>query len=167
MAFTVLPISLLAVTGAVCDWRTQRLPNWLTAPACLAGITWHVLAGGIAAGYGGASDGLWFALGGMAMGFLPLFLLWLMGGGGAGDAKFMAALGAWAGASWTLWILAISTVLLIIFTVAVWLTNLPRDPNSPDRNGKTTQHALRVGVPFGVPVAVATLAVLAIHCFAL
>ena len=42
-------------------------------------------------------SGVGETFGGMAVAGLPFFLLWIIGSGGAGDAKMMFAIGAWLG----------------------------------------------------------------------
>lgn len=76
-----------SATGAATDLRTRRIPNVLTGAVLLGGILWAVFSGG----------GIGSALGGAAIAGGPFILLWLLGGGGAGDAKMMLALGAWVG----------------------------------------------------------------------
>jgi prepilin peptidase CpaA len=75
--------------AAIIDVRCRRIPNQLTVPLFLTGVAWWVAARGM----GGLAD----ALAGMAVAGAPFFLLWLTGGGGAGDAKMMFAIGAWLG----------------------------------------------------------------------
>ena len=82
----VIGASLLA---AAIDFRTRRIPNWLTGSLFLAGIIWA----GWSAGLGGVTDGLSAAL----LLALPYIILFTIGGGGAADAKMMGALGAWLG----------------------------------------------------------------------
>ena len=48
--------------AALCDLRTKRLPNWLTLPAFLARLTFHVVNGAVDQGLGGAWDGMLFAM---------------------------------------------------------------------------------------------------------
>ena len=88
---TAVWVCALAVTGlAGClDWRSRRIPNWLTVPAVFAGIVvnfatagWH----GVALAFEGAGLGL--AL------LLPFVLMRALG---AGDWKLMGALGAFLG----------------------------------------------------------------------
>ena len=83
----VLGASLLA---AVWDLSTRRIPNWLTGTVFLSGLV-------AAAGFRGG-NGLLDALAGALLMGIPFVLLFVLGGGGAGDAKLMAALGTWLGA---------------------------------------------------------------------
>src|SRR5204862_7765310 len=97
----VSAVSALTLTAAVTDLRTRRLPNWLTVSALAAGLFFHAFLG----------QGIAFSLLGFATGFGILLILWLTGGGGAGDVKLMGAIGAWFGWKWTLYLFVISTVL--------------------------------------------------------
>ena len=78
-----------ALAGAVSDLGSSRIPNWLTGPVLLGGIAWAVWMGGLF----GLADA---ASGCMLLAF-PYVLLFVFGGGGAGDAKLMGAIGAWLG----------------------------------------------------------------------
>jgi prepilin peptidase CpaA len=80
---------VFAVTAGCLDWRSRRIPNWLTVSGLLLGV------GGNTALFGWA--GLKSALAGAG---LPLFLLLpvvLLRGLGAGDWKLMGGLGALVG----------------------------------------------------------------------
>jgi prepilin peptidase CpaA len=83
-----------AVIAACCfatviDVRSRRIPNALTFPLLIAGVLWWTLTAGF--------NGLGYSIGGAAVAGLPFVVIWMMGGGGAGDAKMMLALGAWLG----------------------------------------------------------------------
>lgn len=78
-----------ALTGAVLDARSHRIPNLLTGPLLAGGFVVSTLAGGF--------FGLLDAAAACAVMALPFVLLFAMAGGGAGDAKLMGALGAWLG----------------------------------------------------------------------
>jgi prepilin peptidase CpaA len=82
-------VAVFAAACAVLDYRTRKIPNWLTVPAAVSGLTYHLLAP--------AGQGLIFPLAGFAVGFCLLILPWLLGGGGMGDVKMLAALGVWLG----------------------------------------------------------------------
>jgi prepilin peptidase CpaA len=82
---------VIALYAAWCDVRTRRIPNALTLGSALAGL---LLA---AAGWGdGPSFGA--ALAGAALGLALLLPLYAVRALGAGDAKLMAAVGAFVGA---------------------------------------------------------------------
>lgn len=80
---------LLSVVMAVGDWRTRRIPNYLTCGGALAGLVFQ------SAFYGWA--GLVQAFLGLLLGLALLLLPYILGGMGAGDVKALAALGAWLG----------------------------------------------------------------------
>jgi len=78
-----------SLAAALTDVRTQRIPNALTVPIFAAGL--------IQAGWLDGLAGLGEAVAAAALLFAPFLLLWMFAGGGAGDAKFMAGIGAWLG----------------------------------------------------------------------
>jgi prepilin peptidase CpaA len=80
---------LLSVVMAVGDWRTRRIPNYLTFGGALAGIVFQTVVVGW--------TGLVQALLGLILGLVLLLLPYILGGMGAGDVKALAALGAWLG----------------------------------------------------------------------
>jgi len=81
-----IAVTLLA---AWMDWRTRRIPNWLTVPAVALGVGINT----ILAGWAGAKA----SLEGMGLAMLLLLPFVVMRGLGAGDWKLMAALGALLG----------------------------------------------------------------------
>ncbi len=78
-----------AVLASWHDFRFRRIPNWLNAAIAVFGLGVQ----GIWNGWSGVQSGLL----GMLVGFGILVVLWMMHVMGAGDVKFMAALGAWLG----------------------------------------------------------------------
>lgn len=82
-------VIVVTLVAAVWDVWTHRIPNWLTGGCLLAGLVYASLQ----AGPRGAAD----AVAGAALALLPFLLLFAFAGGGAGDAKLMAAVGAWVG----------------------------------------------------------------------
>jgi len=81
---------LFALSAGTLDYRSRRIPNWLTVSGALAALCLSAISGtphflASLQGFGAA----------LAVGLLLFFLRSL----GAGDAKFMAAVGAWAGLS--------------------------------------------------------------------
>ncbi|UCG59706.1 MAG: prepilin peptidase [Phycisphaerales bacterium] len=83
-----------AVTGAslaaaLFDLRSRRIPNVLTLPFLALGYAQAAWFGGLA--------GLFEAIAASVLLAMPYVLLFVLGQGGAGDAKFMGSLGAWLG----------------------------------------------------------------------
>ena len=81
----------LLVAAAVIDWRTYRIPNWLTVGGMVFGLIYNTVS------VQPWHDGLLGALAGLGVGLvilLPLYALRVMG---AGDVKLMAMVGAIVG----------------------------------------------------------------------
>jgi prepilin peptidase CpaA len=79
----------LTLSAALLDWRSQRIPNWLTVSGLLIGVGTH----SILTGWHGAL----FALEGAALALILLFPLVLLRALGAGDWKLMGAVAAFLG----------------------------------------------------------------------
>lgn len=71
------------MAGALTDIRSRRVPNWLTLPCMLFGVSLHFLGGGWIA----AAN----ALGALGLCGAAFLLFYLAGGMGAGDVKLIAA----------------------------------------------------------------------------
>ena len=82
---------VLASAGAIQDARSQRIANRLT----YTGFAAALLLRAFVVGWLGLREGLLGALIGGGL----FFVLFLVGGMGAGDVKLMAAVGAWAGSA--------------------------------------------------------------------
>ncbi len=93
LAIRVL-LAAIVVVAAVFDVRHNRVPNWLTVPGVLLGVALNAFLFEAA--------GLWYSLKGLALAFGVYFVLYLLRGMGAGDAKLMTAIGAAAG--WQNWL---------------------------------------------------------------
>jgi prepilin peptidase CpaA len=95
----VFALALTVLAGWL-DWRTRRIPNWLTVPALFAGIVLHSWI----AGWRGAA----MALEGVGLALIILLPLVLMRALGAGDWKLMGAVGAILGPWMLLFVLLAS-----------------------------------------------------------
>jgi len=97
---------VLAFIAAVTDFRSRRIPNWLTVPAFVVGVT----ANSFFNGWGGLKTSLLGTLVGLGV-LLPFVLLRSLG---AGDWKLAGALGAFTGPG-----LLIDLLLLSIFVAGM------------------------------------------------
>ena len=90
-----IAIAAIALTAALWDLKSRRVPNALTLGGALLGLAMHAVLN--------AWFGLAFALSGWAVGLLLFFPVFALGGMGAGDVKLLAAFGAWLGPWGALW----------------------------------------------------------------
>jgi prepilin peptidase CpaA len=148
---------------ATTDYRTRRIPNWLTVPAAIAGLVFSAVSPhGI---------GLLPSLAGFAVGMLLLLLPWILGGGGMGDVKMLAALGAWLGPIWILVAFGMGSILAAFGMVAVMTMSTFAHGFSSTRkryvaaaaNASTQAEAMKARrvLPFALPMALATWLLLA------
>jgi len=84
-------LTAFIVVISVFDIRERRIPNLIVFPAVIIGLTLNLVLRGW--------EGLGFGLKGLAAGFALLFIPYMVGGMKAGDVKFLAAIGAFTGAT--------------------------------------------------------------------
>src|SRR5205823_14879313 len=153
----------LAILAGVTDWRSRRIPNWLTVPGLAAGIVLNTVLGG----WPGAKASLLGA--GLGLGLLLRFVL--IGSLGAGDWKLVGALGAFLGPAHliavlfaTVLVAGVMAIALIVYKgrarqalrnivhmiASIFTLHLPGPAVSLDN-----PESLKV--PFGVAVAVAVI----------
>ena len=155
--------AVLAAAAGWSDWRSRRIPNWLTVPGLALGIA----ANGLAWGWVGVRDSLL----GAGLGLLLLLPFVAVRSLGAGDWKLVGAMGAFLGPKHLLTVLmgavlvaGVMAVVLIIWKkrVGQTLRNLGRmlaafftfrlpGPEVSIDNPESLK------VPFGVAVAVAVI----------
>jgi prepilin peptidase CpaA len=161
-------VGLFTLAAAAVDLYMRRVPNYLTVPAALIGLAYHAVAPG--------GQGLLFALAGFAIGFLLLLLPWILGGGGMGDVKLLAALGMWLGPLFILVafggsaLIAAATAMVVmaINTLQHGIMSTRRRYLAVGQSGNVSLHEeplhnakKRRVLPFAVPVAMSTWLVLA------
>jgi prepilin peptidase CpaA len=161
-------VALFTALAAAIDFRSQKIPNWLTVSSAALGLAYHSLS----------PDGigpLW-ALAGFAVGFSLLFVPWLLGGGGMGDVKMLAALGVWLGPLWILAAFGCGAILAAMGAMLVLTSNTVHEGVSSTKNrylstgnlnfgsavtAASRQRKTRRVLPFAVPMALATWLVVA------
>ena len=118
---------VVALTAGFIDYRTRRIPNWLTVSGAAMGIVCQWLVSG-PHGFRLAFEGMFLAL----TCLLPLVLLRAMG---AGDWKLMGAIGAILGPVMMLFVLAAAIFLSGIMAIVLVI-----------RAGKVKETAMNVFV---------------------
>jgi len=155
--------ALLAVIAGVLDWRSRRIPNWLTVPSLVVGIAVNSWL----RGWPGAKESLLGAGLGLTL-LLPFVLLRSLG---AGDWKLVGALGAFIGPHRLITVLFVTV--LAAGTMALVLVIWKRRFLQTMRNigclmaslvsfhlpsqELTLDNPQSIKVPFGVAVAVAVI----------
>jgi prepilin peptidase CpaA len=166
-AFWIISVLTLAVaiSAGWLDWRSRRIPNWLTVPALAAGIA----ANALVSGWPGAKAALEGA--GLALGLLLPFVL--VRGLGAGDWKLMGALGAFLGPSGLVVVLLGTLFIAGIMAVAemvrsrrvletlsnlwVLLLTIMTFGIRGQRRNLTLDNPELMALPFGVAAALSTM----------
>jgi prepilin peptidase CpaA len=154
---------MLGLIAGWTDWRSRRIPNWLTVSGAIIGFATNAAAFG--------KDGVVSSLEGLGLGLLILFPLVLVRGIGAGDWKLVGAIGAFLGPRNLLIVLAgavlvagVMAVLLVIYKRRVgqtvrnlgklllaFATGRPGDPSVSLDNPDAAK------VPFGVAAALSVI----------
>lgn len=152
-------VAVIVTIAMVTDYRSRRIPNWLTASAFLSGICYQLCMHGLA--------GMVDASTGFGIGFSLLFGLWLLGGGGGGDVKLIASLAVWLGARQTIWVLVGSAALIAFCTFVVFCYRLVTYYSGRSAGrfaaGPLRFPSARLVVPYALPVGCATWAILLVH----
>jgi prepilin peptidase CpaA len=102
----ILLLVPLAIIIAYYDVRYRRIPNAFVLATLAGGLSINLIYAGL--------GGVLTSLGGCALAFIPLFILHIFGGMGAGDVKLFAAIGAVVGTS-----LVMPTLLIVVLTGGV------------------------------------------------
>jgi len=156
---------LLAVWAGWLDWRSRRIPIWLTVPALLLGVALNTIVWrlpGTRAGLQGA---------GLALALLLPFVV--LRGLGAGDWKLMGALGAFLGPH-KLLVVLLGTILIAGLMAVVEMVRRRRVKQTlanlavlihafvtfrltPQRGTINLDNPDLMTLPFGVAAAAATI----------
>jgi prepilin peptidase CpaA len=162
----------VAITAAVIDVQQQRIPNWLTYPAMLAGLLLHAYLNGW--------KGAVIAIGGLLSAGGIVFMFYAINAMGAGDLKLFAALGSLAGPMNALRIVLTTAVaggILAIFYAlyrgrlrstllnvgSVMKFHVSTGIQSHPELNLDNPKALRM--PYGVAIAAGTLYTFAVACW--
>jgi prepilin peptidase CpaA len=158
----ILP-ALLAIAAGWTDWRSRRIPNWLTVPGLLMGIAMNSWL----RGWLGTKDSLL----GAGLGLLLLLPFVLIRSLGAGDWKFVGALGAFLGPQNLLTVLVLGILVngLMALIMVIQKKRIRQTAHNMARMlaafltlhipgpDLTLDNPDLVKVPFGVAVAIAVV----------
>ncbi|MEA1946071.1 MAG: prepilin peptidase [Thermodesulfobacteriota bacterium] len=114
--FLFILLSSVLMVAAVIDIRVHKIPNLLTFPTMVLGLVYYGMTNGW--------NGLLFSLGGLALGIALFFIIYLMGGMGAGDVKLMGAVGAIIGSKGILLTALFSALVGGVYAVIILLFNI-------------------------------------------
>lgn len=153
-------LAVYTVVTAVLDHRHRRIPNVVTVPMFALGWLYQVAFAGW---WGLADGGLGFLLG-----FGSLLVLWLIGAAGGGDVKLLGGMSVWLGWTLTQYVLVGSIAFVIAGTLLVFAASMIGRGAKNTRSrylatgkaGRETPRKERRVMPFAIPVACATWAVL-------
>jgi prepilin peptidase CpaA len=163
----------IAVVAGLTDWRSRRIPNWLTIPGLVLGI----VANSVATNWSGTKESLLGAGLGLAL-LLPFVVVRSLG---AGDWKLAGAIGSCLGPHQLLAVLFITILVngLMALGMIVWKKRLRQTARNlghmlaslltlhlPGQE-LTLDNPQAVKVPFGVAVAVAVIFYAARHAWGL
>ena len=162
-AVLLAALAVYTVVTAVLDHRHRRIPNALTVPMFALGWLYQIAF----AGWSGLADG---ALG-FLVGFGSLLVLWLIGAAGGGDVKLLGGMSVWLGWTMTQYVLVGSVAFVIAGTVLVLAAGMVRRGAEKTKSqylatgkgGKAVSRKERRVMPFAIPVACATWAVLVLR----
>jgi prepilin peptidase CpaA len=164
-------VALFAVVAGVSDLRFRRIPNWLTVPGLLVGITISSATRGLS----GTEDSLL----GAGFGLLLLLPLALAKGMGMGDLKFVASLGGFLGFQNLVTVLVLGVIVnfLMAAAVVIWKRRVLETARNLVRilasmltlhwpaPELTLDNPRLLKVPFGVAMAIAVIIYAAGHAF--
>ena len=158
------------LVGAYLDLRKAVLPKGFTLSLLAVGVVFNIVRGAwlgqLADRLGmGALDGLWFSLVGFVLTTLLFFIFWAMKLCGGGDVKLFAALGAWIGFKYSLFVMLASVPVMVVMLIVRLLCGGLK-PMSVQKRLKESQVIQggsgqgKAGMTYAFPVAVAVAVVL-------
>lgn len=153
-------VTAVVTVAAVIDFRTWKIPNWLTVPLAATGLVTRLIV----------EADRWATIkdmaAGFAIGFGILFVLWLIAGGGAGDVKMMGGVGIWVGTT-TIILFLLSAAVVLAIELVRFLIRLVNPSAADKRRGtleqfKSSGKKQRSRLPYAVSMAITCWILLAL-----
>jgi prepilin peptidase CpaA len=110
----IATILVAALVAGVTDVWKFKVYNLLTFPLVLGGLLYHLIHGGAPALAGSFLGAL--------VAFALMIALYSMGGMGAGDVKFVTAIGAWLGLPLTLYVMVAGCIAAGLYALVLLVT---------------------------------------------
>jgi prepilin peptidase CpaA len=163
-------VTVTLVVAAVIDGLKLKVPNWITFPMIISGWIYSATLSPYA-----GWEGLMFSIVGTAVGLALLLPLYAIGGMGAGDVKLLAGIGAWVWGTVTLYAFVVSAIvggiIAVLMVVArrkwgkhqaqFWMICneilTVKDPEKLAAIAAERKPTMML-LPFGIPIAIGTIA---------
>lgn len=164
-------VSVTLIVAAIIDGVQLKVPNWLTFPFVISGWVYSTWMFGW--------EGLGWSLVGTLVGLALLLPAYAIGGMGAGDVKLLAGVGAWMYGTVTFYAFCVSAVVGGLLAVGMVLYRRAwskhraqflvilneiltvRDPNQLASIAAERKSSMLL-LPYGIPIAIGTVAYFAI-----
>jgi prepilin peptidase CpaA len=172
LPWAVWVVTILLVVAAVIDGWKLKVPNWITFPMVISGWVYSACFSQAVETWW---EGLLWSLVGTVVGLALLLPAYAIGGMGAGDVKLLAGVGAWVWSIHTFWGFAISAVVGGAIAVGMVLVKRKwtkhkdqfwmifteiltvRDPEQLAAIA-AERKAQMLLLPYGIPIAIGTIA---------
>ncbi len=163
-------VTITLIVAAVIDGLKLKVPNWITFPMIISGWIYSATLSPYA-----GWDGLMYSLVGTAVGLALLLPLYAIGGMGAGDVKLLAGVGAWVWGTTTMYAFAVSAIVggviavLMVIYRRKWSKHQSqfwmicneiltvKDPEKLAAIAAERKSSMLL-LPFGIPIAIGTIA---------
>jgi Flp pilus assembly protein protease CpaA len=163
-------LGIVMALASYLDLKSAIIPKQLSVTSLGLGLLMNVIRGAWLGSQGqrawyftttstliGGLDGLLFALAGFLFAFALFFVLWILGVCGGGDVKIFAAMGAWIGPRMTLYVLAVTLLIIAMIVLAqsiyaVFTGQLKVKKVNPDK--PVRRRLITFALPLTVAVAV-------------
>jgi len=168
-------VTITLVVAAVIDGLKLKVPNWITFPMIITGWIYSVALSPYA-----GWEGLLYTLIGTAVGLALLLPLYAIGGMGAGDVKLLAGVGAWMWGTTTCYAFAVSAIVggIIAIGMVLWKKSWGKhqaqfffildeiasvkDPEKLAEIAAERKPSMFL-LPYGIPIAIGSIAFFAWH----
>lgn len=160
-------VTVTLIVAAVIDGYQLKVPNWITFPMVFSGWALSALSFGW--------EGFLWSLVGTFVGLALLLPAYLVGGMGAGDVKLLAGVGAWVGGTTTFYAFCVTAVvggviaIVMVLAQRAWkkhyqqfwtiyneLTTI-RDTDKLSEIAAERKKSMML-LPYGIPIAIGTIA---------